>query len=94
VFVAAKSQQQATAKLPAQASTRPVRSTDPEWNQVLLVDMLANELAKERVLLALVNADTNKLLCKATLPTKTLQVFQSVFLVPHFLNSQSSFLIP
>eukprot|EP00976_Prorocentrum_cordatum_P025603 520470-Prorocentrum_minimum.AAC.1 len=34
--------------------------------------MVAGELAKERLLLALVNGDTNKLLGKAALPTKPL----------------------
>ena len=37
------------------------------------VDMIEAELETERMLMALVNADTNKLLAKAALPLKPLQ---------------------
>jgi len=73
VFVALKSARQAAAKMPAQASTAPVRSNNPTWNHLLAVEMHSDELPDERLLLAMVNADTNKLLAKASLPMKALR---------------------
>ena len=74
-FVAAKTMREAAARLPSRAATRAVPKTrDPVWDEVVSVEVAEHELDREKVLLAVVNHDTNKLMAKAAVPLKALEV--------------------
>ena len=74
-FVAAKTMREAAARLPSRAATRAVpKSRDPIWDEVVSVEVAEHELDREKVLLAVVNHDTNKLMAKAAVPLKALEV--------------------
>ncbi|KAK3263311.1 hypothetical protein CYMTET_27873 [Cymbomonas tetramitiformis] len=71
-FVACKTARQAAARKPATAITRVVPTEqNPQWDQILLLEMGEAEMDRERVLIALVNQTSNKLLAKACLPLHT-----------------------
>ena len=74
-FVAAKTMREAAARLPSRAATRAVpRTRDPTWNEIVTVEVAENELDREKVLLAVVNHDTNKLMGKVSIPLKGVAV--------------------
>ena len=74
-FVAAKTMREAAARLPSRAATRAVpNSCDPVWNEVVTVEVAEAEVDREKVLLAVVNHDTNKLMAKAAVPLRALLV--------------------
>ena len=74
-FVAAKTMREVAARLPSRAATRAVPKTrDPVWDEVISVEVAEHELDREKVLLAVVNHDTNKLMAKAAVPLKALEV--------------------
>ena len=74
-FVAAKTMREAAARLPSRAATRALKGeTDPIWNEVVTVEVGEKELDREKVLLAVVNHDTNKLMAKAAIPLRALSV--------------------
>ena len=74
-FVAAKTMREAAARLPSRAATRALKDeTDPIWNEVVTVEVGEKELDREKVLLAVVNHDTNKLMAKAAIPLRALSV--------------------
>ena len=73
-FVAAKTMREAAARLPSRAATRAIpKSRDPTWDEVVSVDVTEEDLDREKVLLAVVNHDTNKLMAKAAVPLKPLR---------------------
>ena len=73
-FVAAKTMREAAARLPSRAATRAIpKSRDPIWDEVVSVDVTEEDLDREKVLLAVVNHDTNKLMAKAAVPLKPLR---------------------
>ena len=73
-FVAAKTMREAAARLPSRATTRAIpKSRDPTWDEVVSVDVTEEDLDREKVLLAVVNHDTNKLMAKAAVPLKPLR---------------------
>ena len=49
-------------------------SCDPVWNEVVTVEVSESEIDREKVLLAVVNHDTNKLMAKAAIPLRALLV--------------------
>jgi hypothetical protein len=66
---------EAAARLPSRAATRAVpKSSEPIWDEVVSVVVGEHELDREKVLLAVVNHDTNKLMAKAAVPLKSLEV--------------------
>ena len=74
-FVAAKTMREAAARLPSRAATRAIPKTrDPTWDEVVSVEVAEDEADREKVLLAVVNHDSNKLLAKAAVPLKALQI--------------------
>ena len=74
-FVAAKTMREAAARLPSRAATRAVpNSCDPVWNEVVTVEVSESEIDREKILLAVVNHDTNKLMAKAAVPLRALLV--------------------
>ena len=50
------------------------KTRDPVWDEVVSVEVAEHELDREKVLLAVVNHDTNKLMAKAAVPLQALEV--------------------
>ena len=64
---------EAAARLPSRAATRAIPKTrDLTWDEVVSVEVAEDEADREKVLLAFVNHDSNKLLAKAAVPLKAL----------------------
>ena len=58
----------------ARGDARGTKSRDPVWDEVVSVEVTEQDLDREKVLLAVVNHDTNKLMAKAAVPLKALEV--------------------
>ena len=72
-FVAIKSFRDAQSKVEVSAATTVGTGRDPLWNQVVTVDMLEADLPKERLLLAVIDETTMKIVAKCAVPVAKLR---------------------
>jgi len=72
-FVAIKTFRDAQSKVEVSTATSVGAGRDPLWNQVVTVDMLEADLPKERLLLAVIDETTMKILAKCAVPVAKLR---------------------